>query len=93
MYLKHLKLYNGQNAAYQTFVPYICSLLKSQKIAPELSIFKGLTIESLTLNFLPGGKKCQSISFCIIECKNEKVNSEISLPPFRVLWRAKIAFK
>ena len=53
-------------------IAHICSFLKRlfdifQKITPALSIFEGLTIESLTLNSLPGGKE---ISFLFLYSKH-----------------------
>ena len=46
--------YTGKIPEYKMVVPYIHP--PEQKITPALSIFNGLTIESLTLNPLPGGK-------------------------------------
>ena len=48
---------------YHTYVLFsnVCSIF-FQKTTPALSIFEGLTIESLTLNSLPDGKEISFLS-------------------------------
>ena len=71
MSLTHLKSYNEQNLAYKTVVSYITTP-KITKIASELSIFKGLSIESLTPISLPGGKEVSIILLLLYNTKMRK---------------------